>query len=357
MTRKPNDKLIVLTGGGTAGHVLPNLAIVKKLHEDGWKTVYIGSQKGIEKELVGNSMPYFSILTGKLRRYFDLQNFSDVFRVIIGTIQAFFLLRKIKPRVLFSKGGFVSVPVTVAAKWLKVPVILHESDITPGLANRISIRFAKKICTAFPETGDYLPEGVAEYTGIPVRSELFTGNRERGLSFCGFNGKKPILLITGGSLGAENLNRIVRKTINPLIEQFDIIHICGNGKIDASIYLNGYRQFEFIKSELPDIMAIADIVVSRAGANTLFELLALKKPHFLVPLSERVSRGDQILNAKSFSKQGFCRFKHEESVTPGILLKEIRQLYQDRTQFIEKMQKSDMLDSIGKIVSVIEKNC
>ena len=300
-------KRIVLTGGGTAGHVTPNIALIPALRELGYDIQYIGSYEGIEKKLIEEfGIPYHGIASGKLRRYFDLKNFSDPFRVIKGFFQAKALLKELKPDIIFSKGGFVTVPVVQAARGLHIPVIIHESDMTPGLANKLAIPAASKVCCNFPETIPHLPAGKAVVTGSPIREELRSGNKLAALKFCGFTSDRPVLLVIGGSLGSVAVNRAIRGILPELLKSFQVIHLCGKGNVDESLNgTPGYVQFEYIKQELADLFALADIVVSRAGANAICELLDLRKPNLLIPLSAAASRGDQILNARSFQTQGF----------------------------------------------------
>ena len=300
-------KRIILTGGGTAGHVTPNIALLPRLKELGYDIQYIGSYTGIEKELIEPfGIPYHGISSGKLRRYFSVQNFTDPFRVLKGFREAHKLIRQLKPDVIFSKGGFVSVPVVLAGKRCKVPVIIHESDMTPGLANKIAIPSAAKVCCNFPETLKSLPEGKAVLTGSPIRQELLSGNKIAAMDMCHFTSDKPVILVIGGSLGAVAVNNAVREALPELLKDFQIIHLCGKGKMDESLKdVEGYCQFEYIKNELRNLFALADIVISRAGANAICELLALHKPNLLIPLSANASRGDQILNARSFERQGF----------------------------------------------------
>lgn len=350
-------KKIVMTGGGTAGHVTPNIALMPALKEAGYDIQYIGSYNGIEKELIeAQGIPYTGISSGKLRRYFDLKNISDPFRVIKGFAQAVGLMRKIKPDIVFSKGGFVSVPVVLAAKTCGIPAIIHESDITPGLANRIAIKGAKKVCCNFPETLKYLPVEKAVLTGSPIRAELLSGNPDAAYALCGFpKEKKPVLLIIGGSLGSRAINEAVRNVLPALLKDFYIIHLCGKGNLDeALVGTPGYAQFEYASKELPDMLALADLAISRAGANSICELLALHKPNILIPLSAAASRGDQILNAKSFAAQGFSHVIPEEEVTDEVLLDAVRNVYQNRQQYVDAMSSSGQLDSIGTILSLIE---
>lgn len=350
-------KRIILTGGGTAGHVTPNIALIPRLKELGYDIHYIGTYDGIERKLIEEiGIPYYGISSGKLRRYFDVKNFSDPFRVIKGYFQAKKLMKKLKPDIVFSKGGFVAVPVVLAAKHSHIPAIIHESDMTPGLANKLSIPSATKICCNFPETMSHLPEGRAVLTGSPIRQELLTGNKLAGLKFCGFTANKPVILVIGGSLGAVAVNNAIRKILPELLKSFQVIHLCGKDKTDASLNnLEGYVQFEYIKQELADLFAAADICVSRAGANAICELLALKKPNLLIPLSANASRGDQILNAESFRRQGFSEVLSEEEITPELLLKTIQNLYENRASYVAAMEKSQQGDAIATITDLIEK--
>lgn len=349
-------KRIILTGGGTAGHVTPNIALLPRLKELGYDIQYIGSYTGIEKELIEPfGIPYHGISSGKLRRYFSVQNFTDPFRVLKGFREAHKLIRQLKPDVIFSKGGFVSVPVVLAGKRCKVPVIIHESDMTPGLANKIAIPSAAKVCCNFPETLKSLPEGKAVLTGSPIRQELLSGNKIAAMDMCHFTSDKPVILVIGGSLGAVAVNNAVSEALPELLKDFQIIHLCGKGKMDESLKdVEGYCQFEYIKNELRNLFALADIVISRAGANAICELLALHKPNLLIPLSANASRGDQILNARSFERQGFSLVLEEEQLTKETLLAAVKNLYENRTTFINSMKNSGQQDSIGTIIKLIE---
>lgn len=348
-------KHIVLTGGGTAGHVTPNIALISRLKEQGYQISYIGSYNGIEKTLIEElGIPYYGISSGKLRRYFDLKNFTDPFRVLKGFSEARKLLKQLKPDVVFSKGGFVTVPVVVAAGRLKIPTIIHESDMTPGLANKLCIPSAVKVCCNFPETKAHLPEGKAVVTGTPIRQELLQGDAEKGRAFTGFTTEKPVLMIIGGSLGAQAVNDAVRRILPQLLEDFQVVHLCGKGKKDDTRDgLKGYVQYEYIESELADLFAMADIVISRAGANAICELQALKKPNLLIPLSANASRGDQILNARSFEKQGFSMVLEEEAITDNVLLKAVHDLYANRETYRQAMENAPGQDSISVICDLI----
>lgn len=349
-------KRIILTGGGTAGHVTPNIALLPRLKELQYDVHYIGSYTGIEKELIEQfGIPYHGIATGKLRRYFSVQNFTDPFRVLKGMNEAKKLVKILKPDVIFSKGGFVSVPVVLAGKRCHVPTIIHESDMTPGLANKISLSAATKVCCNFPETLDFLPEGKAILTGSPIRQELLSGDKFKALEFLGFTSEKPVILVVGGSLGAVAVNNAVRSILPELLKTYQVIHLCGRGKLDESLNgLEGYAQFEYIKEELKDLFALTDIVISRAGANAICELLALHKPNLLIPLPANASRGDQILNARSFERQGFSMVLEEEGLTDEILLGAVNNLYEHREDYINAMKASSQQNSIDTIVDLIE---
>lgn len=350
-------KKIVLTGGGTAGHVTPNIALLPKLKEAGYEIYYIGSYEGIERKLIESyEIPYYGISSGKLRRYFDWKNFSDPFKVLKGYGQAISILKKLKPDVVFSKGGFVSVPVVMAAKHCKIPAIIHESDMTPGLANKLAIPSATKVCCNFPETLQYLPEGKAVLTGSPIRSELLKGDKVHALNFIGnFTAKKPTLMVIGGSIGSVVINDTVRKALPELLKEYQVVHLCGKGNLAPELDgTQGYVQYEYIKEELNDLFALADIVISRAGANAICELLALHKPNILIPLSAAASRGDQILNARSFERQGFSVVLEEEELTNDVLLSSINHLYENRETYISTMKQSSQQNSIDTIIDLIE---
>lgn len=354
MSEKATKK-IVLTGGGSAGHVTPNIALIPALKKAGYEIYYIGSYEGIEKKLIEDyNIPYFGIATGKLRRYFDPKNFTDPFRVMKGFTESISLLKKIKPDIVFSKGGFVSVPVVRAARVLKIPYIVHESDITPGLANKLSMNGASKICCNFPETMRHLPADKAILTGTPIREELGMGNAKVGKELCGFTDDKPVLVVIGGSLGAQSVNETVRFALPRILPDFNVVHICGKEKMDnLKLSVPGYKQFEYVKNELKDLFAMADIVVSRAGANSICELLALKKPNILIPLSTRSSRGDQMLNARSFEQQGFSLVIDNDELDEDILVETIQDLYENREKYLDNMSKSSLHSATNTIVKIL----
>lgn len=347
---------IVLTGGGTSGHVTPNIALFEPLKKEGFEIFYIGTKNGIENNLIKEeNIPFYEIEAGKLRRYLDMENVKDIARIVKGTAQAKKILKEIKPDVVFSKGGFVSCPVVWAAKSLKIPVIIHESDITPGLANKLSFSSATKICYAFPETKKHLPEEKSVYTGLPVREEIKMGDRNKGEELCGFEDKKPMLVVMGGSQGSEFLNKSVRANLDDLMEVFDVCHLCGKGHIDETLLnIKGYCQFEYLNHELKDVLAAADMLVSRAGATAIFEILALKKPALLIPLSRKASRGDQIENSKSFKLQGFMEYEEEENLTGESFVNRIKEVFLNKDKYITSQKNADIADSVKKTVELIK---
>lgn len=347
-------KRLVLTGGGTAGHVTPHLALIPHLEAEGCELHYIGTADGIERELIPSRIPYYPIAAGKLRRYFDWRNFTDPFRVLQGIAQAWRILRDIRPAAIFSKGGFVTVPVAAAGWMLGIPVLLHESDYSPGLANRISLRFAKKICLTFPESLQFVPKTKAVVTGTPIRGELRKGSREEGLKLCGFSPSRTTLLVMGGSLGSQAINAVIREALPKLAPEYQVIHLCGKGNLEPGLSSRTYYQFEYVTDELPHLLAAADYVVSRAGANSIFELLSLRKPNLLVPLSRQASRGDQILNAQSFAKQGFSVVVEEEDFNVSSLLEALGELRNNRDKYVQAMAASGLGDGTTNVLREIK---
>lgn len=348
---------IIMTGGGSAGHVTPNIALMPILKSKGFEIKYIGSTNGIEKGLIEKEgIPYFGISSGKLRRYFDVKNFTDPFKVVKGFFEAKRILTEEKPDVVFSKGGFVTVPVVMAAHMKKIPVISHESDMTPGLANKLASPFCTKLCVTFPESLKHIKDNKGVVTGTPIREDILKGNKQKGREFCGFKNDKPILLLIGGSLGSKFLNDTIRNILKDILEDMNVVHICGKGNVDNSLVsISGYKQFEYISSELPDVFAASDFIISRAGANSIFEILALKKPNILIPLSRNASRGDQILNAKSFEKSGFSMVIEEENMTNDVLKDSIKNLKDNASKYIEAMEKSTFGNGTVQIVQEILK--
>lgn len=349
-------KKIVLTGGGTAGHVSPNLALIPRLLQEGYEIDYIGTEKGIEREMIARvpQVHYHAVKSGKLRRYFSWQNFTDPFRVVAGAVQSARLMGKLKPDVVFSKGGFVSVPVVFGAWLHHIPVVCHESDLTPGLANKLCRPFARKFATTFPECAAALGPK-AEMTGTPLRPELFGGSRAKGLALLGFTGTKPVLLMMGGSLGAQSVNKVLREALPDLLLSFDLCHICGKGNLAPELEgTPGYKQLEFVDKELPDILATADLVLSRAGSNALCEFQALGKPMLLVPYPKGASRGDQILNAQSLEKRGLCRVLLQENLTRASLTAALNRLWANREQLEEALRKAPPADGTRRVLEMIE---
>ena len=351
-----NDKRILFTGGGTAGHVIVNLALIPYFLDSGWKIDYIGSKQGIERQLVEpiQGVTYHAISTGKLRRYVSIENMKDPFKVLKGVFDAWRIIGRVKPDIVFSKGGFVSVPVVIAARMRRVPTIIHESDMTPGLANKLATKFAKKIVTTFPETINYLPQAKTEHVGAVIREDLFAGSQDAAYAWTTLHKDKPIILIMGGSIGSLKINYVIRENLDHLLEKYQIIHICGTGNIDESIKVEGYRQYEYVNEELKDILAISDYVVSRAGANAIFEFLALHIPMLLIPLPLSASRGDQIDNAKSFVNSGFAHMLMEEEITTESFERAIENLITDGAAIKSRMKQEDMQASREKVIDLIE---
>lgn len=349
--------VIVLTGGGTAGHVSVNEALIPVFIEKGYEIHYIGSHDGIEKELIKDryhEVTYHAIQSGKLRRYFSMKNFSDPFRVGAGVLQAYSILRKVKPEIIFSKGGFVSVPVVLAAKLAKVPVVVHESDVTPGLANKLALPFSKHIFTVFEQTLNYVPAGKATCTGAVIRPEIFQGDRKEGLRIAGLTGEKPVFIIMGGSQGSAVLNNAVRKELDSILDLFEIIHLCGKGNIDETLeQKKGYTQFEYVTEGLPHLLAASDYAVSRAGSNAIFELLSVLKPMLLIPLSASQSRGDQLLNASLFKSLGIAQVIEEEELDDASMLEHFTSLTEDTDNLMGNMRKVSQTKSPEKMADLI----
>ncbi|MDX1837961.1 undecaprenyldiphospho-muramoylpentapeptide beta-N-acetylglucosaminyltransferase [Legionella taurinensis] len=348
---------IVLTGGGSAGHVTPNLAMIENLEEEGWQIDYIGSADGVEKQIIGKTrVPFHPIQSGKLRRYFSWQNFLDPFKIVYGLIQSFWLLRRLNTDLVFSKGGFVAFPVVVAAWLNRIPVVAHESDMSPGLANRLCLPFVNKLCVTFAPAKNHVKrQDKVAITGTPIRRQLFNGSRQRGLALCGFNDKQAILLVIGGSLGAQAINQAVREALPRLSHNYQIIHLCGKGKVDESLQTApGYFQLEYASDELADLFAAADVVVSRAGANALYEILALQKPHVLIPLSAKVSRGDQIQNAGYFKEQGISIVIPQEELTTDRLLMAIDEAEANQQDIIRRIKSLKIESATVKIMNLIK---
>ncbi len=350
-------KKIVMTGGGTGGHVTPNLALIPRLQADGWEIHYIGAANSIEQQLISAvpGVKFYCVSVGKLRRYFDPKNFSDPFRVIKGVAQATRIIRRIKPDVVFSKGGFVSVPVVYGAHFNHVPVVTHESDLTPGLANKLCLPFASAQCCTFPEAVKYA-KGKGVYTGTPLRPEIFEGDRERGLKTFGLNANLPVLMVVGGSSGAQAINECVREALPQLMQGFQVLHLCGRGNLsDRLAGSKNYVQVEYLDREMADAYACADVLISRAGSNSLCEILALKKPALLIPYPMGASRGDQILNAESFEKRGLSRVMQQDQMTAETLAREVIRLYHDRGALMDAMAAEHTGGGVDRVLEQIYK--
>ena len=348
-------KKIVMTGGGTGGHVTPNLALIPRLQKDGWEIHYIGGKNSVEQELVSGipGVKYYSVAVGKLRRYLDIKNFSDPFRVLKGIAQATAIIRKIKPNVVFSKGGFVSVPVVYGAKLNGVPVVTHESDLTPGLANKLCKPFASAQCCTFPEAVKY-SKGKGVHTGTPIRPEVLSGNRENGLKRFGFHDSLPVLMVVGGSSGAQAINECVREALPELTQTFQVLHLCGKGNLNSSLEgAQNYTQCEYLNEEMADAYACSDVLISRAGSNALCEILALRKPALLIPYPASASRGDQILNAQSFEKRGLAKVLMQENMTEDTLTEAIRNLIADEDAFRKALHDAPPADGTMAVLQMI----
>lgn len=356
-------KKVLFTGGGTAGHVSVNIALIPEFAKNGYKISYIGSKQGIEKEMVNkiDNIKYYPISSGKLRRYFDFKNFTDPFRVIKGIFDSIKIIRKERPNFVFSKGGFVSVPVCIAAKILKVPTILHESDLSPGLANKINIKFCNHIFTTFEETLNYLPHDKSSLIGAIVRDDIYSGNKQKGYELCQFNNNKPVILIMGGSLGSKIINEFIWNNLEELLREFQIVHIVGKGFYNNEIEKKGYKQFEFVNKELFDIFSITDFTISRAGANSIYEFLALNIPSILIPLGTNQSRGDQLENAQFFLRKGFSKVVNEEDLS-GFDSAQILSFYNNlqhyKDNIINYKQEKNIINNVEtfykKIVHLVE---
>lgn len=357
MTNTIKLRNIVLTGGGTPGHVTPNIALIEALQPQGCHIEYIGSTDGVEKKIISElNIPYHAIRCGKLRRYFSWQNFLDPFNVLIGLWQAFWLLRRLRPQVVFSKGGFVALPVVVAAHLNRIPVVAHESDMSPGLANRLSFPFVNRICVTFASAKEHFKQqNKVCVTGTPLRQALFHGDKQKGLEVCGFTTNKPCIMVMGGGQGSHAINQAVRHALSELTRQFNVIHLCGPKKVDLDLALHdGYCQFEYVSAELPDLFAASDLIVSRSGANSLSEILALAKPHVLIPLSKQASRGDQIQNASYFAKQGISVVLEEEKLDATSLVVAIERAWADRKAAEVKMHSLKIQSGTNNVLAVLE---
>lgn len=347
---------IAFTGGGTIGHVAVNMALIPKAQQKNIEVIYIGSKHGIEKEVMIKTFPevkYYSISSGKLRRYLSFENLKDIFKVQKGILDALAILKKEKPDIVFSKGGFVAVPVTIAAKMLNIKTIIHESDATPGLANKLALKFATRFYTTFEETLQFVPANKADYVGSIVRDDLYSGDTNIGYQLTGFSNNKKVIMIMGGSLGSKIINKAVWKNLDVLLEKYQIIHLVGKGNADYSIKKEGYFQKEYISSDLMHLYKITDIMISRAGSNALYEFLALKKPMILIPLGLDQSRGDQIENAKIFQNKGIAEVLQENEVTSDSLTHAIDKIEQNYQSIIAIMENEKTMYTADTLLQKI----
>lgn len=347
---------ILFAGGGSAGHVTPSIAVIERLRSEGWDVRYVGSRTGIEREIISRlGIPYFNIPTGKLRRYFSWQNFLDPFLVIAGMFKSLFICVRERPDIVFSKGGFVAVPVVVSAWLCRIPVICHESDVTPGLANRLCFPFCRYICVNFPQTAEHLPGEKVIISGTPVRDEVINGDPAAGRRAFGLSDHKPVLLVFGGSLGARAINENIRQALQALLEQFQIVHVVGSGNVVVELEDEpDYHQCEYLYEGFGDALAAADIVISRAGANAIYELLLARKPHILIPLSGTSSRGDQIINANTFAASGVSLVIAEEELSRDKLLATIVNVRQRQETLVRNMAAFEVRDSVKVITDLIK---
>lgn len=348
---------IVFTGGGTLGHVMPNLPLIDHYRSEGWKVSYIGSRTGVERAKIESlGVNYYPVRTGKLRRYFDFQNFLDIFNVLAAIFQCFFLMIRLRPDALFSKGGYVALPPVIAAWLNRVPVIIHESDMTPGLTTKLSKKFARKICVSFQNACKYFPDKKVHYTGLPVRQLVFEAKRQKGLEVCGFDGSKLVLLVFGGSLGAEFLNKLTRENVqNGNLDNFHVINICGKGQLDNEVIKSNYVQFESLADDFLHIMQASDLVITRGGATSLFELLAMKKLHIVIPLSKKASRGDQIDNAGYFAGLGVSTFIEEEDCTWERINQMMQTTIDKKAPTLSIIDELEFANATEKVLNVIDR--
>lgn len=368
---KLNKNVIVFTGGGTAGHIFPGIAVADELKSlnNNFDIYWIGCSKGMDKSIVEKSMEvkdskestikkFYGIPSGKLRRYFSIKNFFDLFNIFFGFVKSFFLLLRLKPVALFSKGGFVSVPPCLAAKILGIPVYIHECDFTLGLANRINVKSAKTIFVSYEETKNKLSEvnqSKTIVTGNPVRPIFNSANKENGLSTLGIKNQvegenKLILLVLGGSLGAKQINNLIYENIEWLCERFIVIHQTGlvnnsddNEKSLTEKYKDSYKPFPFIHKDIQDVISCADVVVSRAGANSIWETAVLNKPMVLIPLCGSGTRGDQVDNANYFASKDCAKVLVGENANSETLKESL-------TYMIETENRNKMKNAIKKLV-------
>ena len=357
--------LAVFTGGGTAGHIIPGLAIIRELQTCGWRAAWIGSRRPAERTLVRAArVPFYAIPAGKLRRYYSLRNFADVAAVLAGCLHALLLLARLRPRVVFAKGSYVSVPPVVAARLLGIPVITHESDTTPALATRINASMAHTVLVAFAATRGKLPSRLrrrVRVTGNPLRAGLEQGDAERGRTQVGAPPGLPLLFVTGGSSGARAVNELVWHALPELVRHWFVVHQTGAAwRAPAAAppppLAGRYLALPFVNEGFPDLLAAADVVVSRAGANTLGELAATATPAVLIPLPRTQSRGEQLANAELFAAQGAALVLAEEQTDSASLTAALHELRCDavrRRRMAGNMARLATRDAAHRIASIV----
>lgn len=345
---------IILTGGGTAGHVTPHLSILPSLIKE-YEIHYIGSISGIERDIINKYkyITYHPITTVKFERSLTLKNLLIPFKLFKGIRQSKKIIKELKPSIIFSKGGFVSVPVCYAAHSLKVPIVGHESDYSMGLANKLIYKKCNSMCFSFKDTqSKYIKKGV--YAGSPIRESIYQGNKEKIVKQYNLDDTMPTLLMFGGSLGAKAINEMVFLCCEELSKKFNILHIVGKGNLNSKIKISNYHQIEFTNN-IEDYFACANIVISRAGSNSIFELCAIQKPMLLIPLPKDSSRGDQILNAEYLEKQNLCLVLFQENMTKETFIKSIIELYQNRYFYINNLKRQPNFNGTKKILEEIKK--
>ena len=340
-------KKIVLCGGGTAGHIFPALALVEDLKN--FEIHYIGSS-GIEKDILKNykNITFHEIPSVKLQRKLTLKNLLIPFKLFSAIKSAKKILSEIGPEVVFSKGGYVSLPVVYGAKKLGIKVISHESDISMGLANKLILKKCDIMCTSFPQTESKNPKVI--FTGQPIRKDILCGNGSIVKEM--FPTSKPILLVVGGSQGAKFINEVIWSNIESLTKDFNVLHCCGKGNENKKIKNPSYKQFEFI-SNIGDFYAGTSIAISRAGCGVISELKANKIPSLLIPLSKKCSRGDQIENAKFFSQCGYCEMLEEEEYNKNRFFSLVKSLLANKERYIKNIEKDKTTLANKKIVELI----
>lgn len=340
---------ILLTGGGTGGHLVPLLSIISEIKKRDAEAefLFVGPKSDFNDVLKADNIEVREISAGKIRRYFSWENFSDIFRILVGTDQALFYILRFKPDVVFSKGGFGAVPVVWAAWLLRIPVMSHESDTVPGLANKLIGKWATKIFVAFPEAEKHFQKNKVIISGNPIRKDILSGDRRKAQDFFGFNEKLPVLLVFGGSQGAQHINDILFKALPNLLPDFQVIHICGTKNFEeikqktSGLELANkerYKVYPYLGEEMKDAFALADFVVSRAGANSLSEIIALEKLSLIIPLSS-AANNHQYYNAKYFADQKMVLMAEEKDLDIDEFISKLKELRERKNELVENLRK------------------